>query len=118
MAIQSILKGKKTRTGSSQAANCQSSQPNRSIHVCILGTAYHLDGQKSIWIQQVAKMNNEVSGFNFTWILTTSGAAIEGPVYDILRALPRPPQFATSPFEAVAVSLDDIHQRPGTLSYQ
>lgn len=45
------------------------------LHICIWGSN-HMDGQKSIWLQQVAHMDK--TKLFFTWVMTTSEDVREG----------------------------------------
>jgi len=45
------------------------------LHVCIWGSN-HMDGQKNIWMQQIARMDRTL--FSFTWIMTTTEHVPEG----------------------------------------
>lgn len=89
-----------------------------SIHVCIWGSD-KLDGQKSIWIQQVHHMNQIELKINvkyrFTWMLTS--VPTENGVKKILLNLPNPPQIVKSPFEEVSVFVETFDQIPGVFLF-
>lgn len=87
----------------------------RPIHVCIWGSS-KLDGQKSIWINQVQHMNEQTFDgvrYTFTWILTSNTTGPGTP--EVLSDLPTPPQILSSPFENLGIDIDDLNQDPGTL---
>jgi hypothetical protein len=94
-------------------AQCEPT-PKDTINICIWGSN-KLDGQKSIWIQQVEKMNGPGSGFRFTWIMTAEKEPAVGrlSVQDVLASLAHPPRVVYGPFESYALQIEWFQQAPG-----
>lgn len=82
------------------------------IHICIWGSN-KLDGQKSIWINQVQHLTKHSSStaYNFTWILTSNSSGVG--TLKVLSELTSPPQIISSPFENFGINKEDLFQSPG-----
>lgn len=111
-----LSSGRKSRKGrdknvGSDISAISNRQTDAPLRICIWGSN-KLDGQKSIWIQQIEQLVG--SDFSFTWILTTntSGAG----TLKVLSHLQHPPQIVNSPFENLAIQMSDFDEIPGTLN--
>ena len=78
------------------------------IRLCIWGST-QMDGQKHIWLQQLEHLNR--SKFSFTWVVV--GVSSRDGNSTIEQYFLRNPHVRTvnSPIE-VALSIDDLYQRP------